>query len=859
MMIPRSHLSTRRRPDLRSLLSPAAGLAIVFLITAIDLHSDSSIVIGTVVLGAFVTALIATPRQTALVALVAASCAVLSGMWNDDFLDGPYLLRVVVVLVGGVMAVLAAHGRERGAAKESAFALLTALSRTVDEPMLPSEAIARVEDLLVPAIADVCAIDVVQGGAVRRMSVKARGPRAAEIERAVLDRPPNPAESGVGVLAALRADTPQLIQVDDELLRRMARDAGDLAQMRAIEATSSAVLPLRARGQLLGTLTLSVTASSGRRYAQEDLEFFAVVAGRVSLTIDNAGLTRHVQDLELQLGTALGGLSEAVTVTSAEGRTVYANPAALELLGFASEAELFATEPGDVMDLYEITDEAGRPVALGDLPASRLLRGERDVPPLLVRNVVKATGEERWLLNSTSPVYAEDGSIARVVNVIENVTAFKRAERNSRLLAEASDVLASSLDYEETLQRVAEMAVPELADWCRVSLPDARGIIRSVAVAHIDPSKVALARRLGEEYPERAVAPGGAAQVIRTGVPQLVNDVSDDLLVAAAQGTEHLELLRGLGIHAGMTVPVPDARGGTLGALSLVSAESRRSFTEADLLLAQELARRAGVAVENARLYSERAEIANTLQEALLPEALPEIAGLRADVLYRPVGELNYVGGDFYDLFQTPRGWMAVVGDVTGHGAKAARLTAMARARLRAIGELTGDPLMTVSRLNGSLCEERELTLVTAVIMCIEARADGALVVEIVCCGHPRPILVSALGSSEVGTPGVILGLDAGASWEAAPVELLPGDSLVAYTDGIIDTFGERELFGVERLLDALAPGNDPEAMLGEVAARVDAFRHRPQRDDEALLVLQAETRPTERRPGGALPDAATA
>jgi len=181
-----------------------------------------------------------------------------------------------------------------------------------------------------------------------------------------------------------------------------------------------------------------------------------------------------------------------------------------------------------------------------------------------------------------------------------------------RLLARAGELLASSLDYERTLQQVAELAVRQLADWCAVSLPDGHGLIRAVAVAHVDADKVAFARRIGERYPTRADAPAGAAEVIRSGVSQVVNEVTDEMLTAAAQDDEHLELLLSVGLHAGLTVPMP-AAGKNVGALSLISAESGRRFSDADVELAEELARRAGTAVENARLYTERSHIARTL------------------------------------------------------------------------------------------------------------------------------------------------------------------------------------------------------------------------------------------------------
>ena len=196
------------------------------------------------------------------------------------------------------------------------------------------------------------------------------------------------------------------------------------------------------------------------------------------------------------------------------------------------------------------------------------------------------------------------------------------------MLARAGELLSSSLDYERTLQQVAELAVPELADWCTVSMPDAHGFVRAVAVAHVDPEKVALARRIGERYPSRTDAPTGVAQILRDGRSQLVNDIPPEMLAAVAQDERAPRAADPRSAcRPGWRSPMT-AGGKIIGALSLISAESGRRFTDADVTLAEELARRAGTAVENARLYTERSNIARTLQTSLLPRSLPPMPGL---------------------------------------------------------------------------------------------------------------------------------------------------------------------------------------------------------------------------------------
>ena len=230
-------------------------------------------------------------------------------------------------------------------------------------------------------------------------------------------------------------------------------------------------------------------------------------------------------------------------------------------------------------------------------------------------------------MTKSSAVLDSAGATKLVVNVITDITAAKRAALVQRLLGEAGEALASSPDPHRTLAQVADLCVPQLADWCAVSLPDERAQLRTVAVAHTDPAKVALARRVAERYPTSLDAGRGAAQVFREQTPQCTNDITDAMLVAAAQDEEHLDALRSLGMRAALVVPMSSG-GRSIGVLSLVSAESGRNFSPEDVSLAVELARRAATAVENARLYTERSNIAHILQTSLLPDDLPRRARL---------------------------------------------------------------------------------------------------------------------------------------------------------------------------------------------------------------------------------------
>jgi serine phosphatase RsbU (regulator of sigma subunit) len=461
---------------------------------------------------------------------------------------------------------------------------------------------------------------------------------------------------------------------------------------------------------------------------------------------------------------------------------------------------------------------------------------------VLVRNIVRATGEERWLLNKVSSLRDEAGNLLRVVNVIEDVTEVKRAERAQRLLARASEVLSSSFDYEETLQRVAEIAVPTLADWAAVDMLGRGGMIEQVAVAHSDPERVALAHRLRESYPVRDSDAPGLPAVIRHGRSEVQHRIPDEALVAYAEDEEHLRMLREVGFGSLMMVPL-QAGSETLGALTFVNSDPARAFGDAELQLAQELGRRAGVAVLNSRLYSRRTEIARALQHGLMPPELPDVPGWSAAVLYRPAGELNEVGGDFYDIFEGPDGWMLVIGDIAGQGAEAATRTSLARFTARTAAELTGDVSRAIGQLNETLRGQSGLPLCTIVCGSLKHTSDGGAQLTMASAGHPPPLLVRGGEVIPVGDPGTIAGAFDGEQWPSATVELIPGDTLVFYTDGVIDAVGEHDRYGEARLHETLKGlEGSVDGRLAALGSQLTAFQRGPQRDDTTVLVLQLQT-----------------
>ena len=239
----------------------------------------------------------------------------------------------------------------------------------------------------------------------------------------------------------------------------------------------------------------------------------------------------------------LDALAEAVTIRAPDHSLIYANRAALDRMGLKTLAELQEADPQALMADYETSSENGEPISLHDLPSVRLLRGE-DPEPLLMRTVNRVSGEERWVVLKATALRDGEGRVSSSVTIIEDVTDEHRASLRLEFLARAGEILASSMDYEQTLRNVAGLAVPQLADWCGVDLFAPGGRRESVAVAHKDPDKLKLAERLRAYEPDDLHPDRGLGKVLHTGQPELYSRITDEILIGAAVDEEHLSLLR---------------------------------------------------------------------------------------------------------------------------------------------------------------------------------------------------------------------------------------------------------------------------------------------------------------------------
>ncbi len=612
----------------------------------------------------------------------------------------------------------------------------------------------------------------------------------------------------------------------DTIIPERSRASHRHGLRRYIETGHARLLNRRVEVEALGPdgreipveMTISALREDGRRtfhaFLLDISDRRAVERAREQRLEDLLG---ELRGSEQRLEVVLGALADAVTIRGADNRLLYANQAALDRLGLESVEELRAADPYELMSPYETIGEDGRPIALEDLPSVRVLHGE-DPDPLVLRSTDRRSGQESWALLKAAAVRDSTGKLEAAVTIIEDVTASKRATLRSQFLAHAGNILASSLDYRQTIANVAAMAVPEIADWCAVDLLGEDGTRERVAVAHADPEKLRAAEGLRAAAAQNVDPESGIGRVWSTGRPELYERVTDPAPAAGSLDEEQLAALRGLGIHSLLIVPMR-AGGHTIGALTLASAESPRAFDGGDVEFAQELGDRAALAVENARLYRGRMEIARTLQSSLLPEAVPKIPGWDIAALYRPVGEYSEVGGDFYDFWQVGERWLMMIGDVTGKGASAAAVTSLVRHTAWAVADFDPRPAAILERIDVALKRRPSRPVCTALCLGI----DGARGV-VACGGHPPLLHLSKV------------------EWPEAEVQMEPGETLVAITDGVTDAVGAGgERFGIERLRDVLRDlhAEPPDRIRTLLLDTLDRFQIGAPADDTAVVVMR--------------------
>ncbi len=736
---------------------------------------------------------------------------------------------------------MAHHMHERSTA-DPAIALLLDAGMVLASSLEPDVTMRQVAELTVPELADLCVIDLLDGdGLVCDFAVVARDDGLARRLERLRREHPIDIEGDHPVARVLRSGVPELLShLTPELLETFAEGAEHARFMIDHHYHSAIVAPLRARDRALGTLSV-LRLGDGDPYTPEDFDLVCELARRAALAIDNARLFADLRRLEQRLEAILASVAEAITVVEENGQTVYANQAAADLLGLEDPGELTGAQPGSIWARFRVLDDQGHELDLARMPARQLFRGE-PATPLLVRNIVRATGEERWLNVRTAGVTdPQTGRVRYAVNVFENITEVKRAELATSFLAEASRVLASSLDYEQTLSRIAELAVPQIADWCAIDTVQEDGQLRRVALHHHDAGRLPLAEQLQHAYPNDADDSAGVAEVLRTGRAIVLSDIPAATLAAYAQDERHLALLQAINPTAVIIVPMVSGAK-AVGAISLLWSDTPRRLSRSDLSLAAELGRRTGAAIDSARSYAERSRIAEVLQRALLPAFLPEIPGAEIEARYAASGELNEVGGDFYDVFAYDRRrWMLVIGDVCGKGPRAASVTALARHTLRTAAMHGCTPTRMLEMLHAALLRDPGGDLCTVCLVLVSP-ADTHARLTVALAGHPPPLLVSSDGGIRpIGELGTLLGLIEPVTITEREHRLESDETLLLYTDGLPEARGPAGILGEDGLARLSRQGATmplPDMLEHIERAAIEHTNGRVQ-DDIALLAVR--------------------
>jgi PAS domain S-box-containing protein len=795
-------------------------------------------------------------RSAASRALPLAIVGLVAVVVVDLLAGGTTLTIVAVVVLAGVAILLAraqrvlAHAaRERTAERDAErverrrFELLARVADLLEAPLDGDVMLQRLTELFVPELGDVVVADLLQDdGTLRGAVTAAADPAMAADLRRLRDEHPIRTDSRHPVAAALRTGEPVVFNDLKNTVHEYAESQAHVEHVLGFHYEAVVSVPLIGRRATFGAI--SFVRREGRdAFTPDEVTLARIIGARAALALDNARLVADLRVTEQRLEAIVENLGEAVAAIAPDGTLRFANAAAAEFAGMGSADELLAAGGAALLSRWRVFDERGEPIDRDDLLVMRALAGKATVPRL--HHVVdRETGRDRWLLTRAVPVHDADGALDFVVWVGEDMTAVKRQEMRERLLSNATKLLGSSLDVDATLDKAAWAVVPELADWARVDLPDERGALVQMAVAHRDLDKTDLLHEWRRDFPPDPTDDRGPAEVLRTGRSVVWPRVDPEDVARYTQAPRHAELMRAIDTRSMVIVPmvVADEVIGTM-QLATTSASGRMLGPE-DLELAEELARRAAIAVEHARVHAARTHIATTLQRSLLPPRLPVIPGLTIAARFRAAGPGTEVGGDFYDLFEGRGRWMVMMGDVTGKGPGAAAITSLARYTMRTVAQYEDDPTEMLKRLNQTLGadpERRQICTAVCVSVHEPPADDGRVALQVVCAGHPSPLLLGADGSVRpVGRPGTLLGAFAEGRWTVTDVQLGLGDALVLYTDGVTDTRGPEGRFGADRLealLRELGPVQAEEIASG-IDARLQAFGE--QRDDVAVLVLRA-------------------
>ncbi len=643
-----------------------------------------------------------------------------------------------------------------------------------------------------------------------------------------------PLIAGGRVMGALRFsfDVPRLF--DDDERGFVAALAAQTAQALERGALYDAQRAARSSAEELADRLARLQQVTAELTGARDIEEIAdVVVSHAASALGSplASLSLLVDDDNLRV-VRLHGASESTR----KRWTTY--PVAAELPG--SEA----VRTNSVVVIRSVEElEARYPLLAGQAPADRTLVciplsiGDRRLGVITLSFPIETDIDNPAQLQFLTTL-AE--TCSQAIERAQALVEARVAGDKLAFLAEASAELSRSLDYRTTLTNLARLVVPRLADWCSVQVLD-DGVLRTVAVTHTDPAKVAFARDVNERFPVDLDASTGVPNVLRTGKSELYPDITEEMVVASIHDEEQVRIVLELGLTSLIIVPLTTA-GTTFGTMSLVSAESGRHFGPDDLAFVEDLARRAAVAVANAEEFrrqkgrlAEITRIAEVVQHAILPPVPRRAGTLNLCTAYVSAAREALVGGDLYEIVAVPGAVRLIIGDVRGKGLDAVRLATVVLGEFRAAAVERDDIAALArqmdSRMRPYLGDE---DFVTALIAEIDSHGRAS----VVCCGHPPALLVASGERSFLGAADSLpLGL--GADPAAVTAQLTPGDRLLLYTDGILEARDtEGRFIELDMVTEELASG-PLETVLDRINQALRDAVGSDLADDLALLLAE--------------------
>jgi PAS domain S-box-containing protein len=464
----------------------------------------------------------------------------------------------------------------------------------------------------------------------------------------------------------------------------------------------------------------------------------------------------------------------------------------------------------------------------------------------------RADGTFRWHSAHALSQRDADGTIVRWTGTLTDIHDTRRAVEEREILSEASRLLAESLDLKTTLQNIAQLTVPRFADWCQIDLRTPTGQIQTVAIAHRDERKHELAQQFVGRIHLDPDFHTGNAFTIRTGLSDVVEELPPLTLHTAVDDDSEARVYSILGTRSFACIPLV-AQGETLGAIGAVFGDSGRRYTRDDLPVLEELGRRAGLAVQNAKQFERQHRVAESFQRASLPMRLPDVRGLKFDAVYLPGSNEAQVGGDWYDAVRLLDGRVVIsIGDVSGSGLHAAVRMGNMRQIIRGIAQVHADPALMLDAADRALRLEHPDEFVTAFVGVLD---PISMTFSYASAGHPPPMLRYADGRVELLSDGGLpLGLRQGRNAASGKtIDLTGASALVLYTDGLSESAHE-PLSGEKKLHDVVAAGAVLSAEHPALALKQAFLDGAVARDDIAILVVsiaiteQASESPSFRR-----------